>query len=147
AEIARAHHAPVVATHSNARALAKHPRNLTDEQLRVIGETGGGAGINFHSPFVTGDNDATIADVVKQIEDMAKVAGVHHGAVGSDCDGGSKPAQGLDDAAAFPALASALRKRGMSYDDVLKIFSLNALRVLGWRPPGTGLPKVPPASP
>src|SRR6185295_6312080 len=91
AEIARAHHAPVVATHSNARALARHPRNLTDAQLRVIGETGGVAGVNFHSPFVTGDNDATMADVVKQIEYMVKVAGVDHVAVGSDFDGGIRP--------------------------------------------------------
>jgi membrane dipeptidase len=144
AAIARAHHAPVVATHSNARALARHPRNLTDAQLRIIGETGGVAGVNFHSPFVTGDNDATIADVVKQVEHMAKIAGVDHVAVGSDFDGGIRPAQGLDDAGAFPALAKALRRRGMSYDDVLKIFSLNALRVLGWQPPGTGLPREAP---
>ena len=65
---------------------------------------------------------------------MVQVAGIDHVAVGSDFDGGIQPPQGLEDAGALPALAAALRKRGMSYDDVLKIFSLNALRVLGWRP-------------
>jgi membrane dipeptidase len=133
--IAAAHHAPIVATHSNARAIAQNPRNLTDEQLRIIGATGGVAGVNFHAPFVSGSADATLADVVKQIEHMVAVAGIDHVAVGSDFDGGIHPAAGLDDASAFPALAAALRKRGMSYDDVLEIFSLNALRVLGWRPP------------
>jgi len=140
AELARAHHAPVVATHSNARVLAGHPRNLTDAQLRIIGETGGVAGINFHAQFVTGTSEATLADVVKQIEHLVKVAGIDHVAVGSDFDGGIQPPEGLEDASTFPALAAALRRRGMSHDDVLAIFSLNALRVLGWQPPGTGLP-------
>jgi membrane dipeptidase len=134
AAIARAHHAPVVATHSNARAVAASPRNLTDDELRVIRETGGVAGVNFHAPFVTGRKEATLADVVKQVEHMIAVAGVDHVAVGSDFDGGIAPPEGLADASAFPTLAAALRARGMSYDDVLKIFSLNALRVLGWRP-------------
>src|SRR5262249_7138220 len=53
AAIAKAHGAPIVATHSNARAIAKNRRNLTDDQLRTIGETRGVAGINFHAPFVT----------------------------------------------------------------------------------------------
>jgi membrane dipeptidase len=134
AEIARKHHAPVVATHSNARAIASHPRNLTDEQLRIIGETGGVAGVNFHAPFVTNGGEATIADVVKQIEHMVSVAGVAHVAVGSDFDGGIRTPEGLEDAGRLPELARALRARGMSYDDVLAIFSLNALRVLGWQP-------------
>lgn len=134
AEIARKHHAPVVATHSNARAIASHPRNLTDDQLRIIGETGGVAGVNFHAPFVTNGGEATIADVVKQIEHMVSVAGVAHVAVGSDFDGGIRTPEGLEDAGRLPELARALRARGMSYDDVLAIFSLNALRVLGWQP-------------
>ena len=144
AELARAHHAPVVATHSNARAVAAQPRNLTDAQLRVIAETGGVTGINFHAQFVNGTNESTLDDVIKQIEHLVKVAGVDHVAVGSDFDGGIRTPEGLEDASTFPALAAALRKRGMSYDEVLRIFSLNALRVLGWRPPGTGLPPAAP---
>ncbi len=147
AAIARAHGAPVVATHSNARAVANQPRNLTDGQLRVIGDTGGVAGINFHAPFVNGTNDATLADVVAQVQHMVAVAGIDHVAVGSDFDGGIKPPEGLEDAGALPRLAAALRAKGMSYDDVLRIFSLNALRVLGWRPVpprGTPSPPVPP---
>jgi membrane dipeptidase len=140
AAIARAHAAPVVATHSNARAVAAQPRNLTDDELRVIRDTGGVTGVNFHAPFVTGSNDATLADVVKQVDHLVAVAGVDHVAIGSDFDGGIKPPEGLGDASTLPALAAALRAEGMSADDVLKIFSLNALRVLGWRPPGTGLP-------
>ena len=140
AAIARAHGAPVVATHSNARAVAKQPRNLTDDQLRVIRDTGGVAGINLHAPFVNGSNEATVADVVAQVEHMVAVAGIDHVAVGSDFDGGIKVPEGLQDAAALPRLAAALRARGMSYDHVLQIFSLNALRVLGWRGGKQGAP-------
>jgi membrane dipeptidase len=149
AVIARAHHAPLVATHSNARAVAGHPRNLTDDELGVIRETGGVAGVNFHATFVTGTHEATVADVVKQVEHLVAVAGIDHVAVGSDFDGGIEPPEGLADAAAFPTLAAALRARGMSYDDVLKIFSLNALRILGWQPSvdDGGSAPIPPASP
>jgi membrane dipeptidase len=131
--IAKAHGAPIVATHSNARAVAAHPRNLTDDQLRAIKESGGVAGLNFHSPFVTTKEKATMADVIAQLEHMVRVAGVDHVAIGSDYDGGITPAEGLEDASTFPRFAAALRKRGMSREDILKIFSLNALRVLGWR--------------
>ncbi|MEZ4306438.1 MAG: membrane dipeptidase [Polyangiaceae bacterium] len=133
--IAKKYGAPIVATHSNARSLAAHPRNLTDEELRIIGETGGVAGLNFHTPFVSTKRDVTLDDVVLQLEHMVKIAGVDHVAIGSDFDGGIKPAGGLEDASMLPSLARRLKKRGMSEDSVLKIFSLNALRILGWRAP------------
>ena len=132
--IAKKHGAPIVASHSNARAIAGHPRNLTDDELRAIGETGGVAGLNFHSPFVAGKKKVSLDDVVKQLDHMISVAGIDHVAIGSDFDGGIKPAKGLEDASMLPALAAKLRKKGMSHEDVLKVFSLNALRVLGWRP-------------
>lgn len=142
--IAKAHGAPIVATHSNARALAPHPRNLTDEQIRIIGETGGVVGVNFHAPFVTGSGSATLDDVVAHVEHVVRIAGIDHVAIGTDFDGGIRPADGLADASALPALAARLRRRGMSSSDVLKVLSLNALRVLGWRPPGQ---LVPPEAP
>lgn len=144
AAIARRFGAPVVATHSNARALADVPRNLTDAQLRVIGETGGVAGLNFNTKFIADREDASIADLVKQALHMIAVAGVDHVAIGSDYDGDITPPKGLTEASGLPALAAALRKRGVSHDDVLKIFSLNALRVLGWRPAASMFPDAGP---
>ena len=126
--------APIVATHSNARAIAKHKRNLTDEQLRIIAETGGVAGLNFHSPYVRTKGKAKLADLVAHAKHMIEVAGIVHVAIGSDFDGG-KPVKGLDDASHLPDLGDALLAAGLSREDVHAIFSGNALRVLGWKPP------------
>jgi len=133
--IADAHGAPIVATHSNARALCNVPRNLTDDQLRHIGRTGGVAGLNFHAPFVCSNSaKVTLRDVIKQLDHMVKVAGIDHVAIGSDFDGDIDPAEGLEDAARLPAFATELRRRGWTNDDMLKVFSMNALRVLSYRP-------------
>lgn len=120
----------VVATHSNARRLADHPRNLTDQQLRGIAATGGVVGLNFHQPFVVKGRPATIDDVVRQALHLVKVAGAEHVAIGADFEGGIRPARGLESAAQLPALAEALLAAGLSEQVVAKVFSQNALRVL-----------------
>ncbi len=110
AAIARAHHAPVVATHSNARAVAGHlaqPHRRPAPRHRRHGRR------HRHQlprPLRQRHQaEATLADVVKQVDHMVKVAGVDHVAVGSDFDGGIKPPEGLGDASTLPALGAALR--------------------------------------
>ncbi len=122
---------PIVATHSNARSLARHPRNLSDSQLRTLAATGGVVGINFHSPFLrVGAGVARLEDVVRHIQHAVRVAGVDHVAIGSDFEGGIRPPRALADVRGFPRLAVALRKAGLSESDVRKIFHGNARRVL-----------------
>jgi len=122
--------APVVATHSNAAALANHPRNLTDDELRAIARSGGIVGVNFHARFVTGRSTATLADVVQQVKHLSRVMGAEHVALGSDFEGDIHPAAGLTDAFGYQRLARALVDAGMSPNDLEAIFARNALRVL-----------------
>ncbi|HET7544682.1 MAG TPA: membrane dipeptidase [Polyangiaceae bacterium] len=120
----------VIATHSNARALADHPRNLNDAQLRAIAATGGVIGVNFHGPFLARGRQAHLSDVVKHVQHLRQVAGIEHVAIGSDFEGDIRPPEELRDASRFPALAAALARAGFSAGEVRQIFGGNALRVL-----------------
>jgi membrane dipeptidase len=128
--LGREHRQPVIATHSNARRLADHPRNLNDELLKQIADTGGVAGVNFHSPFVVRGRPASLDDVVAQIKYMVKVMGIDHVALGSDLEGDIKPPRELADVRGFPRLAAALEQAGFSRSEIEKIFGRNALRLL-----------------
>lgn len=123
-------HGVVVATHSNARALADHPRNLTDDQARGIAATGGVIGVNFHGPFLARGRRATLQDVVAQVQHLTQVAGPEHVAIGSDFEGDIRPPSELADASHFPRLSDALSRAGFDADVIRKIFADNALRVL-----------------
>lgn len=129
-ELATTAHGVVVATHSNARALADHPRNLSDEHLRAIAATGGVIGVNFHGPFLARGRAARLTDVIAHIRHLVRVAGIDHVAIGSDFEGDIRPPPELADASRFPRLARALSQAGFPAQAIRKIFAVNALRVL-----------------
>lgn len=120
---------PFVASHSCARALSDHSRNLTDEQLRALGEKGGVCGVNFCTSFLRLDGEeTTVADIVRHARHIADKAGIEAVAMGSDFDGiGSKLEFG--DFAGFPMIVDGLSK-AFSSADVDKICHDNALRVI-----------------
>jgi membrane dipeptidase len=129
AAIAERRGLPIVATHSSARALADHPRNLTDPQLARIAKSGGIAGVNFHGGYLRQRGKPTMADAVAHTLHMVKVAGVEHVALGSDFDGATPPSD-LADASRLPAFAKALEQAGLARADVHRIFRANAERIL-----------------
>jgi len=132
AAIAAAMHRPLVATHSNARALCSNPRNLTDDQLRVIAASGGLVGLNFHSPFLRPDRQpAGLSDVVRHARHMLAVMGPGHLSIGSDLDGESRAARGLASHAGLPALSRRLRDAGLPPDEIAAILGGTAWRLLG----------------
>ncbi len=150
---------PVIASHSSARALRNHHRNLTDEQLGAIAATGGVIGVNCFPAFVA-ERHPTVEQVVDHIEHIATVAGVDHVGLGPDFIKElmderypQYPAitiAGLDAKATIPGLTGpqdlptlteAMLRRGLSDADVRKILGENFLRVFR---AGLGIPRMPP---
>lgn len=78
---------PVVATHSNARAVCRHRRNLTDDMFMKIKDCGGVVGINFYPLFLNESGSADIDDVVKHIEHFMSLGGEESIGIGADFDG------------------------------------------------------------
>jgi len=142
---------PVLATHSSARALRDHHRNLTDEQLRGIAATGGVICVNFLAGFLTEDPaEAEIGHLVDHIEHIAEVAGIDHVGLGPDfvhevfselvppwCEDLAAMAEfdvratipGLEGPRGMPLVTRALVERGMAKEDIRKVLGGNVMRV------------------
>lgn len=128
-DVAKYSQKPFVASHSCARALCSHPRCMTDDMLRVLGEKGGVCGINFCASFLRDkSNDTTIEDIVTHARHIAKVAGIDALALGSDFDGIGSNLE-FKDYTGMPSIADALSKH-FTASEVDKISSGNALRVI-----------------
>ncbi len=99
-----------IASHSNARALCQHPRNLTDDQARAMFKKGGLIHVVYNPPFVKENGKATIADLVKHIDHFCGLGGVKQLGLGSDLDGISTFISGLEDASKSQNLINELLK-------------------------------------
>lgn len=125
--------APLVASHSGVWKLCRSPRNLTDDQLQAVGESGGIVGVNFARAFLRkdglGDKRTTVEEIAKHVDYIADKIGVDHVGLGSDFDGTQVP-QDMKDASGLPLLLDALRQRGFKGPALQKIAHGNWLRVL-----------------
>ncbi|MEU8318170.1 membrane dipeptidase [Nonomuraea sp. NPDC048881] len=145
---------PVMATHSAARALRDHHRNLTDDQLRAVAATGGVVCVNFFAPFLAErKEDMTLDRLLDHIEHVAQVAGIDHVGLGPDfirevmddltppCCEDLEPDDldskasipGLEGPVGLPMVTEGLLARGLPEKDVAKIIGGNVHRFLGER--------------
>ena len=136
--------APLIASHSSARALTNVPRNLSDEMLKALAKKGGVVMINFFNGFINTEyakpnqpapskaaETATLEMLMQHFEHCIKVAGIDHVGIGSDFDGveGKLPS-GMEDVSKLPTITYELLKRGHSENDVRKVLGENLLRVM-----------------
>jgi membrane dipeptidase len=115
-----------IASHSNARTLCRHPRNLTDEQATAMFTKGGLVHVVYYPLFVKENGEATLSDLVKHIDHFCGLGGVKQIGLGSDFDGISTFVTGLEDASKSQNLINELLKhfreeevRGFAFQNFL----------------------------
>lgn len=130
---------PIIASHSNARSLCDHVRNLTDEQIKAVAETGGLVGAVAYKGFVDlAKEKQTIERYVDHIDHMVSLVGMKHVGIGFDfCEylyadrtGKDMNPSGLEDASYAQNVIEELRKRDYSEEDIRKIAYENFMRVI-----------------
>jgi membrane dipeptidase len=144
---------PIIDSHSNAKTIYDHPRNLTDEQIMAIAKRGGAIGLSFNTGLIIGETvKPTIDHLMKHLEHIVDLAGIDHVGLGPDhlefeikhyniwketgwMEGvfyGHRDSffiEGLDNITGFPLFTDTLAKRGYSDEDIKKVLGGNWLRV------------------
>ena len=120
---------PIVCSHSSARALCDHPRNLTDEQMKALAQKGGVAQVTMYNGFLRTDGQATILDAVEHLNHMVNIMGIEHVGIGTDFDGdGGVP--GMANASEVINFTRRLLRERYSEEQIQMIWGGNFLRVM-----------------
>ncbi len=119
---------PVIASHSNSRAVWDCPRNLTDRQFTAIIENGGVAGLCMYEEFL--GEDAGLSTVVAHLEHFLSLGGEKHVCIGGDWDGCAKLPRGVNGIEDMERLRELLLRRNYSETLISAIFHRNLMRIV-----------------
>jgi membrane dipeptidase len=120
---------PLFVTHTGLAGVYEHWRNITDEQLRAVADTGGTVGVMLHAPFL-GRRGVDVGTVVDHLAHIVYEVGEDHASIGSDYDGAITPPKDLPGIWALPRLVQRMLDRGWSDARIRKILGGNALRAI-----------------
>ncbi|TYQ18254.1 UNVERIFIED_CONTAM: membrane dipeptidase [Acetivibrio alkalicellulosi] len=121
---------PVIASHSNAKKICNHLRNLTDEQILALKDNGGVTGINLCPDFLCESGNATIKDIINHIEHIISLVGTDHIGLGADFDGIDKLPDDINGVEHVDKIINQLIKLNYSKDTIEKIMGGNFLRTI-----------------
>ena len=120
---------PIVCSHSSARSLCDHPRNLTDDQMKALAQKGGVAQVTMYNGFLRSDGKATILDAVEHLNHMVNIMGIEHVGIGTDFDGdGGIP--GMANASEVINFTRRLLQERYAEEQIQMIWGGNFLRVM-----------------
>lgn len=121
---------PIIASHSNARALCNHTRNLSDEMIRALAQSGGGSGLNLAPEMLcAAGGKSRIKDMVRHICHFINVGGEDFPMIGTDFDGMHGDLE-ISSCSQMPLLFDALEKAGLTQAQIEKVAFKNALRII-----------------
>lgn len=116
----------IIATHSNAKALCSHVRNLTDEQFKVLRDKNGLVGVTFCDLFLRDGGNAKVKDILRHVEHFLSLGGEDVLAIGSDFDGTDFPADMKPSIEAVPLIYEMFLRENYNESLLKKIFFENA---------------------
>lgn len=122
--------APIVASHSNAKALCSHRRNLTDEQLLALKENDGVVGLCWAPSFLRNGGNADLEDIFKHLTYIKDMIGIDHLGIGTDWDGILSVPKGMEDITKTPLLTKGMLERGFSEAEIAKVMGESFVRLM-----------------
>lgn len=129
-DIASISQMPIIATHSCSDSVCSHVRNITDDQFRIIRESGGCVGINFYPDFLTEESECSAQDIVRHINYFMELGGEDNIGIGADFDGVDKLPNGISGVQDTYKVFDRLKKEGYTDMQIEKISHKNFERVL-----------------